>query len=62
MSGPPFSPGFTQLTFRLSVVPGFAVTVGFAGLADFSSMSVRVIVTAMVSVPPVPSSAFTVTE
>ena len=63
MSGPPFRSGSSQVASRLVVEPGTAASVGFAGFPDFSvSSSVRSIVTSTVSVPPLPSSAFTLTE
>ena len=61
MSGPPFRPGFVQVTSRLVVEPGVAPTDGAAGLAGCSSASVTLIVTAMLSAPPLPSETETVT-
>ena len=60
MSGPPFRAGFVHETSTLSVVFAVAVTVGWAGVTGFSSSSVTVTVTPIVSVPPCPSSAVTV--
>ncbi len=61
MSGPPFSPGFVQRAARLVKEPGTAASVGLAGVADFSVWSSsRAILTSMVSLPPLPSSAFAV--
>ena len=61
MSGPPFRSGLLQLAARLVDEPGTAASVGLAGLADFSvSSSSSAIATSMVSVPPLPSSAFAV--
>ncbi len=54
--------GAAQLTSRLVVLPEVAVTVGIPGASGFSTALSTVIVTAIVSVPPLPSSAFTVTE
>ena len=61
MSGPVFA-GAVQVTIRLLFDPGLADTEGGAGTPGGSSTSVTVIVTAMVSVPSLPSSALTVTE
>ena len=61
MSGPPLSPGFVHVAVRLVDEPETAASTGLSGLADFSSASVTSIVTAMVAVPPLSSSAFTVT-
>ena len=61
MAGPVFD-GAVQFTSRLSVVPAAAVTEGAAGRSGGSSTSVRSIVTARVSLPPLSSSAFSVTE
>ena len=60
MSGPPFSPGFLQLAVRLVDEPETAASVGLSGVADFSWTSARVTLTPMVSVPPFPSTTFTV--
>ena len=60
MAGPLFD-GVVQFTDRLSVVPAVAVTEGAAGRSGGSMTLVSVIVTAMVSVPPLSSSAFSVT-
>ena len=60
IAGPVFV-GATQATFRLVVDPAVGDTVGAAGMPGGSSTSVTVIVTVMVSVPPLPSSALTVT-
>ena len=61
MSGPPFSPGFVQVAVRVVGEPGTAASLGLAGLADFSvSSSNRTMFTSMVSLPPLPSSAFAV--
>ena len=62
MSGLPLLSGAVQVTSRLSVVPETAETVGSAGAEGGSSTSAMSMVTAMVSVPPLPSSALTVTE
>ena len=61
MAGPPFRSGAVQLTSRLVAEPEVVETDGAAGLAGFSSTSVTVMVTSMVSLS-VPSEAFTVTE
>ena len=60
MAGPVFS-GAVQVTSRLVLDPAVAVTEGANGRPGGSSTSVRVIVTVMVSVPPLPSSALTMT-
>ena len=60
MAGPVFV-GAVQLTSRLVFDPAVADTVGAAGMPGGSSTSVTVIVTVMVSVPPLPSSALTMT-
>ena len=62
MSGPPLRSGSSQVAVRLVDEPSTAASVGLSGLADCSSTSVRLMVTSMVSVPPLPSSAFTVTK
>ena len=61
MSGPVFD-GAVQFTDRLVGLPSTAVTEGAAGRPGGSSTSVMVMVTARVSVPPLSSSAFSVTE
>ena len=62
MAGRPVFGGAVQLTFRLVVDPGVADTEGAAGGVFGGSLTfVTLIVTAMVSVAPLPSSAFTVT-
>ena len=60
MAGPVFV-GAVQVTSRLVVDPAVAVTEGAAGRPGGSSTSVTVIVTVTVSVPPLPSSALTMT-
>ena len=61
MAGPPFSPGFVQRAVSLVNKPGIGASDGLAGLADFSVWSSnRAILTSMVSLPPLPSSAFAV--
>ncbi len=62
IAGRPVLAGAAQLTSRLVVLPEVAVTEGIAGATGFSSALSTVIVTAIVSEPPLPSSAFTVTE
>ena len=62
IAGRPVLAGAVQLTSRLVVLPEVAVTAGIAGATGFSSASSTVIVTAIVSEPPLPSMAFTVTE
>ena len=61
MAGRPAFDGAVQLTSRLVADPGVADTEGAAGATGGSFTSVIPIVTAMVSVSPLPSSAFTVT-
>ena len=61
IAGLPALAGALQLTSRLSVVLAVAVTVGTPGAAGGSSSSVTLMVTATVSLPPLPSSALTVT-
>ena len=60
MAGRPVLPGAVQLTARLVVLA--PVTVGVATASGASSWSLSVIVTSIVPVPALPSSAFTVTE
>ena len=60
MAGPVFD-GTVQLTDRLGVLPATEDTEGAAGRPGGSMTLVSVIVTAMVSLPPLPSSALTVT-
>ena len=54
--------GAVQLTSRLVVLPGVADTDGAAGAAGASNRSKTLRVTSTVSVPPLPSSALTVTS
>ena len=60
MAGPVFV-GAVQLTSRLVLDPAVAVTEGAAGRPGGSFTSVTVIVTVTVSVPPLLSSALTMT-
>ena len=60
MAGRPVFDGALQLTDRLSVALGVAVTVGAAGASGGSSTSVRLIVTAADTLT-LPSSTVTVT-
>ena len=62
IGGRPVLAGAGQLTSRLVVLPEVAVTVGIAGATGFSTSLSTLIVTAIVSEPPLLSSAFTVTE
>ena len=62
IGGLPALAGAVQLTLRLVAEPEAATTVGSAGAAvGGSSTSVRVIVTVVTALPPLPSSAVTVT-
>ena len=61
MFGLPALAGAVQVTLRLVVEPEAAVTVGADGATGGSSTSVSVIVTVATAVPPLPSSAVTVT-
>ena len=54
--------GAVHVTSRPVVEFAVALTVGAPGAVGGSSTSDTVMVTATVSVPPLPSSAFTVTE
>ena len=54
--------GALQLTSRLVVLPEVADTDGAAGATGASSWSATLMVTSTVSVPPLPSSALTVTS
>ena len=60
MAGPVFD-GAAQLASRLVLDPAVAVTEGAAGTPGGSFTSVTVIVTVTVSVPPLLSSALTMT-
>ena len=60
MSGPPFRSGSSQVAVRVVDEPSTAASSGLSGLADFSSAFNRTMFTSMVSVPSLPSSAFTV--
>ena len=62
MAGRPVFDGAVQLTDRLVVLFATEDTEGAAGRAGGSLTSVTVMVTAIVSVPLLPSSALTVTE
>ena len=61
MAGRPVLSGAVQLTSRLSDVPAVALTVGASGASGGSATSVRLTVTATVSVS-VPSETLIVTE
>ena len=63
MAGPPLRPGAVQLTSRLVSEFAVAPTVGAPGVADPASQftSVTVMVTPMLSEPPLPSETETVT-
>ena len=61
MFGLPALAGAVQLTSRLVVEPAVAVTVGAFGAIGGSLTSVSVIVTVVTAVPPLLSSAVTVT-
>ena len=62
MSGLPVLSGAIQRTERLVAVPATAETVGAAGAKGGSSTSVRVTVIRRRAIPPLPSSATTVSE
>ena len=62
MAGLPVLDGAVQLTSNSVVESAVALTVGAAGAEGGSASSVTLMVTATVSLPPFPSSTFTLTE
>ena len=62
MVGRPVLAGTIQLTSRLVALPEVAVTVGAFGASGGSSRSSTFRVTAIESVPPLPSVTVSVTE